>query len=182
MSRDSTRPGSLRLRHVVCPAGAVVLGFLGFRCLSLASKQGAYLEAVGPAILSVGLLAGAGVLLVIPFVGALSSPFGDFFARLFLPTETLRRPPDELLAALRMRLRDRYWDSVDQQTRALIDAYGASPELYHLRALMDGGRTGSHSATTVEASERLSARAFRRYTDLLHRDPPPRETQTGIDA
>ena len=175
-------PAGVRLRLFVCPVGALFLGFVGFRFLALAGKQGAYLEAVGPAILAIALLGGAAILLVIPFAGTLSSPITGIFEGLFNPSETIRRPPEDLLFALRMRLRDRYWESVDQQTRALIESYGPSPELYHLRALMEGGRSGSHSAVTVEASQKLSARAFDRYTSLLRGDPPPRETQTGIEA
>lgn len=109
-------------------------------------------------------------------------PFGKLFGGLFYPEETITQPPKDLLFSLRMRLRDRFWESVDQQTRELIRAYGPSPELYHLRALMEGGRSGNHSAVTVEASKKLSGPAFDRYTALLRRDPPPSEIQTGIEA
>lgn len=182
MSRLPQLPEGFRFRRLLCPAGAIILGCLGFRFLGLAGKQGAYLEAVGPAILAVALLASAGILFVIPFAGTLLSPFTGVFERLFFPGETLRRPPEELLFALRMRLRDRYWESVDQQTNALIESYGPSPELYHLRALMEGGRAGNYSSVTMAASKKLSRRAFARYIDLLRNDPPPREIQTGIVA
>lgn len=175
-------PADFRLWRVGCLLAALALLWLGLRFLALAGKQGAYLEAVGPAILGFSFFVGSGICVGIGFSGTLSLPLLRVFDHLFYPTETLRQPPKELLSSLRMRLRDRYWESVDQQTRELINAYGPSPELYHLRALLEGGRSGSPSAATVEASKKLSARAFDRYTALLQRDPPPREIQTGIEA
>ena len=111
-----------------------------------------------------------------------SRPFTAFWSSFFYSSESITEPPKDLLFALRMRLRDRCWEAVDQQTRQLINAYGPSPELYHLRALMEGGRSGTHSATNVEAFKRLSSRAFDRYTALLRHDPPPIEIQNGIEA
>jgi hypothetical protein len=137
---------------------------------------------MGVVVLSVGFLACGGVFVGIAAGGILSRPGTQLFGHLFYPSETITAPPKDLLFALRMRLRDRYWDAVDQQTHALLEAYGPSPELYHLRALMEGGRSGTHSAVTVEASKKLSSRAFDRYAALLRRDPPPTAIQTGIEA
>jgi hypothetical protein len=47
---------------------------------------------------------------------------------------------------------------------------------------MEGGRAGNYASVTMAASKKLSRRAFARYIDLLRKDPPPRETQTGIVA
>jgi hypothetical protein len=137
---------------------------------------------MGAAMLTVGLFVSAAVAFALAFGGYMARPGARFLGSLFYPEETLKEPPENLLFALRMRLRDRHWESVDQQTRELINAYGASPALYHLRALMEGGRSGHHSAVTLEASKKLSRRAFDRYTALLRGDPPPREIQTAIEA
>lgn len=162
----------------------VGIGFLGLSALStrLVGGAGGLAGTMGTVVLSIGLLACGGVFIGIAAGGIVARPGANFLGHLFYPTETLTAPPKDLLFALRMRLRDRYWESVDQQTRELILSYGPSPELYHLRALMEGGRSGTHSAVTVEASKKLSARAFDRYTALLHRDPPPTTIQTGIEA
>lgn len=158
--------------------------FFGLSALStrLVGEAGTLAATMASVLLSVALLACGGVFIGIAAGGILSRPGAQFLGHLFYPTETITAPPKDLLFALRMRLRDRYWDAVDQQTHALLEAYGPSPELYHLRALMEGGRSGTHSAVTVEASKKLSSRAFGRYTDLLHRDPPPTAIQTGIEA
>ena len=137
---------------------------------------------MGAVTLAIGLFVSGSVFFGLAAGGILARPGSRLLGNLFYPEETIKEPPKDLLFALRMRLRDRYWESVDQQTRALIESYGPSPELYHLRALMEGGRAGSHSVVTIEASKKLSRRAFDRYTGLLHRDPPPRAIQTGIDA
>ena len=167
--------------RIVCLGCAAGLIALGLRFLSAAFETGG-LAAAAPALVGIGFFVAAAIFIAPSIVGLVARPLTSWFGDMFHPTETLRQPPKDLLFALRMRLRDRYWDSVDQQTRALIDSYGPSPELYLLRAHLEGGRSGSHSAVTVEASSKLSARAFDRYTELLRRDPPPHEIQTGIDA
>jgi hypothetical protein len=158
--------------------------FFGLSALStrLTGQIGGMAGTMGVVMLNVGLFVSGAVFFGIAVGGILARPGARLLGNLFYPEETIKEPPKELLFALRMRLRDRYWESVDQQTRELINAYGPSPELYHLRALMDGGRSGSHSAVTIDASKKLSRRAFDRYTELLHRDPPPTGVQTGIDA
>ncbi len=162
---------------------------LSFGCFGLCAVSTRLMNhADGPAgmmgvvVVNVALFACGAVFFGLAAGGVLSRPGSRSFGSLFYPTETIKEPPKELLFALRMRLRDRYWESVDQQTRALIESYGPSPELYHLRALMEGGRAGNYSAVTVEASAKLSRRAFGRYLDLLRSDAPPREIQTGIEA
>lgn len=167
-----------RLVCLGCAAGLIALGL---RFLTVAMGVGG-LAAVGPALIGIGCFVGAAIFIAPSIVGTVVRPLTSWFGDLFYPTETLRQPPKDLLFSLRMRLRDRYWDSVDQQTRELIKAYGPSPELYHLRAHLHAGRDGSCSAATVEASAKLSGRDFDRYTALLRRDPPPREVQTGIEA
>ncbi len=160
------------------------VAMLGLSALStrLVGGGGGLAGTMASVMVAVSLLVGAAICFGLAGGGILSRPGTRLLGNLFYPAETITEPPKELLLALRMRLRDRYWESVDQQTRELINAYGPSPELYHLRALMDGGRVGSHSAVTVEASRKLSRRAFDRYTELLRQDPPPREVQTGIEA
>ena len=162
----------------------VGFAFFGLSAFStrLVGDAGTLAGTMATVLLSVSLLACGGVFIGIAVGGLLSRPGGQFLGNLFYPVETLTAPPKDLLFALRMRLRDRYWESVDQQTRELINAYGPSPELYHLRALMEGGRSGTHSSVTVEASKKLSSRAFDRYAALLRRDPPPATIQTGIEA
>ena len=167
--------------RLVCLGCAVLLIALGLRFLAMAASIGG-LVAVGPVLLAVGAFVSAAIFIAPSIVGTVARPLTSWFGDMFYPTETLRQPPESLLRALRMRIRDRYWESVDQQTRELIKAYGPSPELYHLRAHLHGGRDGSCSAATVEASSRLSGRDFERYTALLRSDPPPREIQTGIEA
>jgi hypothetical protein len=138
--------------------------------------------AMGAVMFSVSLFVSGAIFFGIAVGGVLSGPGSRLLGSLFYSEETIKEPPKDLLFALRMRLRDRYWESVDQQTHALIESYGPSPELYHLRALMEGGRAGNYSSVTLEASKKLSPRAFTRYVELLRNDPPPREVQTGIVA
>lgn len=167
-----------RLAFLVCASAFILLGFrLVYAAFALEG-----LEAAGPVIAGMSCFVAAGVFIAPSIVGIVARPLTGWIGDLFHPTETLRKPPEDLLRALRMRLRDRYWESVDQQTAALIVSYGPSPELYHLRAHLEGGRRGDYSAVTLEASTRLSPRAFALYTDLLRRDPPPRDIQTGIFA
>jgi hypothetical protein len=167
--------------RVVCLVCAAALVGLGFRLLHGALGFGGF-AAAGPALLGLACFIVAAILIAPPLAGLVVRPLTSCLGNLFYPAETLRKPPEDLLRALRMRLRDRAWESVDQQTAALIVSYGPSPELYHLRALLAGGRSGDHAAVTLEASARLPARAFALYSDLLRRDPPPRTVQTGIEA
>jgi hypothetical protein len=182
-------PDAVKGWRLACLCTAFISGGLGLHLLTVAVRWAelggggfASYAAIGPAALGIACFVVAAMLSMPSMAGAITSPVGRLFEQIFYPSERIREPPKDLLFALRMRLRDRYWDSVDQQTRALIEAYGHSPELHHLRAHLEGGRSGSYSTVTLEASVRLSARGFDRYTELLRRDPPPREIQTGIEA
>ena len=134
------------------------------------------------ALIAVGGLVASAIFLVTGTSGIWGRAFGRVFGNLFYPEETLTQPPDDLLRALRQRLRDRYWDSAEQQIEALQKAYGPSPELFHLRAHLSAGQTGDYRVVNNAAVRALPSRGFDRYTALLRRDPPPREVQTGIDA
>lgn len=181
MARPPQFSADFRPWRAVCVVFGAGLIAMGFRFLYSAAQMGG-LAAAGPAIFGMACFVCAAMFVSPSLVGLVARPITGWAGDLFYPTETFRQPPETLLRSLRMQLRDRYWGSVDQQTRELINAYGPSPELYHLRAVMEGGRSGSHSAITVEASQKLSRRAFDRYVDLVHRDPPPAAVQSGIEA
>ena len=134
------------------------------------------------ALIAVAGFVASSICLVTGTSGIWGRAFGRVFGNLFYPEETITQPPDDLLRALRQRLRDRYWDSAAQQLDALQKAYGPSPELFHLRAHLSAGQTGDYRTVNVAAVKALPSRGFDRYTALLRRDPPPRAEQTGIDA
>ncbi|MBC8012136.1 MAG: hypothetical protein H7067_18785 [Burkholderiales bacterium] len=163
-----------------------VLVGLSIPLLGLGLMSGSMGEGPG-AVYGIVLIAVAGfiasaILLVTNTSGIWSRPFGRLFGNLFYPVETITQPPDDLLRALRQRLRDRYWNSATQQLDALTRAYGPSPELFHLRAHLVAGQTGDYRTVNAAAVNALPARGFDRYTALLRRDPPPRAPETGIDA
>lgn len=157
-------------------AGCVLVG-LSFPLLSWllfdkVNASGSLMEAAAYAIFAVAGLGGAGIFLTLGSSGVWSRPFGGFFGKLFYPEERLTRPPDDLIRALRERLRNRYWASAAQQIDALETAYGKSTELFYLRAHLTAGRTGDCKDVTCAASRALSERQFERYLALLRRDPP----------
>jgi hypothetical protein len=161
-----------------CGAGLIALG-MGI-LLKISPEAG--IAAAGPAALGLSCFIAAAVFIAPQIVGVIARPLTGWLDEIFCPTETIRQPPADLLRAIRQRLRDRFWESVDQQTLALIDAYGPSAELYHLRAHLAAGRDGNYCPVTAAAATTLSARAFDRYLALLRRDPPPAEIRLGLDA
>jgi uncharacterized membrane protein YccC len=175
-------PDEFRGWRIFCLFACFALIGLGCAAYRLMGHASSLAGMMGATMLMVSLFVASAIAFALAFGGYLARPGTRFLGSIFYPQETLKEPPKDLLFALRMRLRDRYWDAVDQQTRALLQAYGPSPQLYHLRALLDGGRSGTHSAVTTEASRKLSRRSFDRYLELLRRDPPPHEIQTGIEA
>lgn len=175
-------PPEFRAWRIVCLVTSIPLVLVALRFFRGLQDASELADAMTGALVSMGLFVAAGVAAGLGLSGYLSRPSAKLFGSILYPEETIKEAPKELLFALRMRLRNRYWESVDQQTRALLDAYGPSPELYHLRALMEAGRGGNHAAVTVVASQKLSRRAFDRYMDLLRNDPPSHPIKTGIDA
>ena len=174
-------PADFRPSRLVCLGCAAGLFALGIRFLTVATRIGGY-GAAGVALLGLACFISAAILVGPALAGLVSRPFTNFLGDMFHPTETLRQPPESLLRDLRMRLRDRLWESVAQQLDALTRAYGPSPELLHLRAHLVAGQTGNHQSVNALAVTSLSERAFDRYVALLRRDPPPTVVQTGIDA
>ena len=168
-----------RLAALGCAAGLIAFGT---RLFLEAARSGGGMGAVGIVLLGMACFVSAAILMAPSVATVVARPLTNFMEALFHPTETLHQPPEALLRELRMRLRDRFWESVAQQLDALTRAYGPSPELLHLRAHLVAGQTGDYQSVTALAVTVLSSRGFDRYTALLRRDPPPREIQTGIDA
>lgn len=174
-------PAGFSWWRVVGVLAGLSIPLLGLYLVSgnLGSGPGAI---VGALLIVMGGFLACAILLVTSTSGIWFRPFGRLFGNLFYPEETLTQPPDDLLRALRQRLRDRYWDSAAQQIDALQKAYGPSAELFHLRAHLVAGQTGDYRTVNAAAVKALPSRGFDRYTALLRRDPPARAPEIDIDA
>lgn len=171
------------LGRLVASLGALVCAgatFLALRHVG-GSGGGPFANIAVVLVLFAGLI-GTGICLGLAARDSFSSPLSDFLSGIIAPREILKAPPEDHLRALRMRLRDRQWDSVDHQLAKLEQTYGHSAELYWLRAHSAAGRNGSCAVVTCEASEKLKGPAFDRYLEMLRRDPVPNTPQTDPDC
>lgn len=169
-----------RLVALLCALGCAAATFFALRYVG--GSGGGPLAIIGAVLVLFAGLIGTGICLGLAARDSFASPFADFLSGIIAPREIFKAPPEDHLRALRMRLRDRQWDSVDHQLAKLEQTYGHSAELYWLRAHSAAGRTGSCGHVTCEASEILKGPAFDRYLEMLRRDPVPAAPQTDPDC